>query len=114
METVNIITIISIALLGSFGHCIGMCGGILVAYSTYAQIGIDSSLILYSENIMKITFNNNNRIKSAYYHLEAAKYNFKLFESEYTQFNPLIVAPKINANSNSEYSSDITTGMRKE
>ena len=34
METVNILTIISIAFLGSFGHCIGMCGGIVVAYST--------------------------------------------------------------------------------
>ena len=34
METVNIVTIISIAFLGSFGHCIGMCGGIVVAYST--------------------------------------------------------------------------------
>jgi len=34
METVNIFTIISIAFLGSFGHCIGMCGGIVVAYST--------------------------------------------------------------------------------
>ena len=34
METVNIITIISIAFLGSFGHCIGMCGGIVLAYST--------------------------------------------------------------------------------
>jgi sulfite exporter TauE/SafE len=39
METVNIFTIISIAFLGSFGHCIGMCGGIVVAYST---IKIDS------------------------------------------------------------------------
>ncbi|NCO00313.1 MAG: sulfite exporter TauE/SafE family protein [Epsilonproteobacteria bacterium] len=34
METVNILTIISIAFLGSFGHCIGMCGGIVLAYST--------------------------------------------------------------------------------
>lgn len=34
METVNIITIISIAFLGSFGHCVGMCGGIVLAYST--------------------------------------------------------------------------------
>jgi len=34
METVNILTIISIAFLGSFGHCIGMCGGIVVAYSS--------------------------------------------------------------------------------
>lgn len=34
METVNILTIISIAFLGSFGHCVGMCGGIVVAYAT--------------------------------------------------------------------------------
>lgn len=34
METVNILTIISIAFLGSFGHCIGMCGGIVLAYTT--------------------------------------------------------------------------------
>jgi sulfite exporter TauE/SafE len=34
METVNLLTVITIAFLGSFGHCIGMCGGIVVAYST--------------------------------------------------------------------------------
>ena len=34
METVNIISIITIAFLGSFGHCIGMCGGIVIAYSS--------------------------------------------------------------------------------
>lgn len=34
MEAINILTIISIAFLGSFGHCIGMCGGIVLAYST--------------------------------------------------------------------------------
>ncbi len=34
MESINILTIISIAFLGSFGHCIGMCGGIVVAYSS--------------------------------------------------------------------------------
>ncbi|NQT64260.1 MAG: sulfite exporter TauE/SafE family protein [Candidatus Marinimicrobia bacterium] len=33
METVNIISIITIAFMGSFGHCIGMCGGIVIAYS---------------------------------------------------------------------------------
>ncbi len=34
METVNLISIITIAFMGSFGHCIGMCGGIVIAYST--------------------------------------------------------------------------------
>ncbi len=34
MESVNIFSIITIAFLGSFGHCIGMCGGIIIAYSS--------------------------------------------------------------------------------
>jgi sulfite exporter TauE/SafE len=34
MESINLITIITIAFLGSFGHCIGMCGGIVIAYSS--------------------------------------------------------------------------------
>lgn len=34
MEAVDIISIITIAFLGSFGHCIGMCGGIVIAYSS--------------------------------------------------------------------------------
>ena len=34
MDTINLLTIVSIAFLGSFGHCIGMCGGIVLAYST--------------------------------------------------------------------------------
>ncbi len=34
METINILSIISIAFLGSFGHCMGMCGGIVIAYSS--------------------------------------------------------------------------------
>ncbi len=54
METVNILTIISIAFLGSFGHCIGMCGGIVVAYSTIkinpksSKISQGAAHILYS------------------------------------------------------------------
>ncbi|APW65793.1 MULTISPECIES: sulfite exporter TauE/SafE family protein [Arcobacteraceae] len=34
METISILTIVSIAFLGSFGHCVGMCGGIVIAYSS--------------------------------------------------------------------------------
>jgi len=34
METVDIVSIITIAFLGSFGHCVGMCGGIVIAYSS--------------------------------------------------------------------------------
>jgi sulfite exporter TauE/SafE len=34
LETIDYLTIISIAFVGSFGHCIGMCGGIVLAYSS--------------------------------------------------------------------------------
>lgn len=33
MENVDVLYIMGIAFLGSFGHCIGMCGGIVIAYS---------------------------------------------------------------------------------
>lgn len=34
MESTDFLTIFFVALLGSIGHCIGMCGGFVVAYST--------------------------------------------------------------------------------
>jgi len=34
LETISIISVMAIAFLGSFGHCIGMCGGIVIAYSS--------------------------------------------------------------------------------
>ncbi len=54
METVDILSIITIAFLGSFGHCIGMCGGIIIAYSSTKIDNTDSKVkqaishILYS------------------------------------------------------------------
>lgn len=34
MDALNLLSIITIAFLGSFSHCVGMCGGIVVAYSS--------------------------------------------------------------------------------
>ncbi len=34
MDIASILSIITIAFLGSFGHCIGMCGGIAIAYAS--------------------------------------------------------------------------------
>lgn len=54
METINLLTIISIAFLGSFGHCIGMCGGIVLAYTTIkidpksSKISQSGAHLLYS------------------------------------------------------------------
>ncbi|HFS82397.1 MAG TPA: sulfite exporter TauE/SafE family protein, partial [Epsilonproteobacteria bacterium] len=33
MNSIDIVSIVTVAFLGSIGHCIGMCGGIIVAYS---------------------------------------------------------------------------------
>ncbi|MGP1561212.1 MAG: sulfite exporter TauE/SafE family protein [Helicobacteraceae bacterium] len=54
MNTIDVVSIITIALLGSFGHCVGMCGGIVVAYSatkisgTSAKLRQGLSHLLYS------------------------------------------------------------------
>ena len=54
MDTVNLLTIISIAFLGSFGHCIGMCGGIVLAYST---IKIEPASSKVSKTIAHLLYN---------------------------------------------------------
>ncbi|QFR49448.1 sulfite exporter TauE/SafE family protein [Sulfurimonas lithotrophica] len=53
MESVNLLTIISIAFLGSFGHCIGMCGGIVMAYS---NIKIDPASTKVSKSIAHLLY----------------------------------------------------------
>lgn len=87
---------------------------LLIARVSFSQISIEADLMLNPANIIRLTYNQNDRIKAAYYELESAKSNFKLFESEYTQFNPLIVAPKFSANSDGDYASDMTAGMKKD
>ena len=53
MEAVSIFSIITIAFLGSFGHCIGMCGGIVMAY-TNIKMGDNSSKL--SQSISHLTY----------------------------------------------------------
>jgi sulfite exporter TauE/SafE len=53
MESINLLTIISIAFLGSFGHCIGMCGGIVMAYS---NIKIDPQLSKVSKSMAHLLY----------------------------------------------------------
>jgi len=54
VETVNLLTIVTIAFLGSFGHCIGMCGGIVLAYST---IKIEPATSKVSKTIAHLLYN---------------------------------------------------------
>ncbi|WP_297440501.1 sulfite exporter TauE/SafE family protein [Sulfurimonas sp.] len=54
MDSISLLTIISIAFLGSFGHCIGMCGGIVVAYST---IKIEPKSSKVSKTVAHLLYN---------------------------------------------------------
>jgi len=54
VDTVNLLTIVTIAFLGSFGHCIGMCGGIVLAYST---IKIEPASSKVSKTIAHLLYN---------------------------------------------------------
>ncbi len=54
MSSIDWLTIISIAFVGSFGHCVGMCGGFIVAYSSAK---IDSSMSLLAQVTRHSTYN---------------------------------------------------------
>ncbi len=54
MENIDLILIFSIAFLGSVGHCIGMCGGIVVAYSSSK---IDNSSSWLDESLSHLAYN---------------------------------------------------------
>ncbi len=53
MDTIDILSIISIAFLGSMGHCIGMCGGIVIAYSSTK---IDESSSKLSQSVAHLVY----------------------------------------------------------
>ena len=53
MDTINFFAIISVAFLGSLGHCIGMCGGFVVAYSSAK---IDSSYSKFHQFISHLFY----------------------------------------------------------
>lgn len=53
MEAINLFSIITIAFLGSFGHCIGMCGGIVIAYSS---IKVSKEWSRYKQSIAHILY----------------------------------------------------------
>ena len=53
MNTIDILSIVTVAFLGSVGHCIGMCGGIIVAYSSTK---IDGRWSKYTQSIAHLIY----------------------------------------------------------
>ncbi len=74
----------------------------------------DNSLSLYPESIMRLTMDHSSRIKAAKHKLESAQFNFKLFESEFTQFTPLKMSSDFQGDKNKEYESETSIGIQKE
>lgn len=54
LDDLNILSIITIAFLGGFGHCVGMCGGIVIAY---AAKKINSTFGKAKEQIAHLSYN---------------------------------------------------------
>lgn len=53
MEAVNLYTVLIIAFLGSFGHCVGMCGGIVLAYTSTK---VDSSFNKTQQTLSHLSY----------------------------------------------------------
>ncbi len=53
MDSIDLISIVTVAFLGSVGHCIGMCGGIVIAYSSAKIDGKSSKL---SQGVAHLTY----------------------------------------------------------
>jgi len=69
---------------------------------------------LSSDSIIHLTMDNNVRIKAAKHKLESAEYNFKLFESRYTQFTPFNLNTGVERDQYNQYEGETTVGVEKE
>lgn len=90
---------------------------LLILFHTCLLIGqenIPTNSVLNPEMIMKLTFENSTGIKVAQHKLESAKFNFKLFESEFTQFNPILAESRINGYYGGKRDGEVVLGMQKE
>lgn len=84
----------------------GLLSLILGAFvSTHGSTASD----LNPEAIIKITYERNPSIAAARHKLRSAEYNYKLFESEYSQFTPFILGSDLEKSSGR-----LTVGVRKE
>lgn len=75
---------------------------------------VHDNQILTQESIIRLTFDHSARIKSARHKLNSAEFNFKLFESEYTQFSPFLLNSKTSGDSEGDNYSKVTLGINKE
>jgi len=86
--------------------------------SALGQAVADTARVLNPDTIIKITYRCNPRIAAARHKLKSAQYNYKLFESEYSQFIPLIISSRVQQEtsdgSGRNTSGRLTVGLQKE
>jgi len=80
----------------------------------FVQNKADAEQILNPNTIMHTSYANSAGIEASRNKLNSAKYNFKLFESEYTQFLPLVLDTRLKRKSGGETTGEIVAGMEKE
>jgi hypothetical protein len=67
-----------------------------------------------ADSVIELAFARNPGIRAARYQLESAQHNFDLFESELSQFTPLVLDSKIKRETDAEKGAEITAGMERE
>ena len=70
--------------------------------------------ILTAETVIELAFARNPGIRAARYRLESAQHNYDLFESELSQFTPLVLDTKLARDTDAEKGAEITAGMERE
>jgi outer membrane protein TolC len=85
---------------------------ILVTVTT-AQ-GQTTKHVLTADTVIELAFARNPGIKAARYQLESAQHNFDLFESELSQFTPLVLDSKVARETDAEKGAEVTAGMERE
>jgi len=99
--------------------CLGIFIPIRIGHSASAseQASADTIHVLNPDTIIRLAYERNPRIAAARHKLRSAEYNYKLFESEYSQFIPLIMDSRVRRASDGSARSTSgkwTAGLRKE
>jgi len=94
------------------------CALALITFLFFAEAGAfvqnkaDAEQILNPNRIMHISYANSAGIEASRNKLKSAEYNFKLFESEYTQFLPLVLDTRMKRKSGNETVDNLIQALR--
>ena len=105
--------------LSEFLLCLTFIGSMLIGPGSpaWGQAHTDTSGAINPDAIIYITYEHNPRLAAARHKLRSAEYNYDLFESEYSQFIPLVLDSRMRRSyeeSEKSTSGKLAAGLRKE